>query len=85
VLQGLLPLNARERLACTWFVPVARANISARIQNKKQRSMVFYFHLLSIYFQLQFGCELRPPKVNCCSLVPSASMDQICSEPDRLD
>src|SRR5579863_4050846 len=38
-----------------------------------------------IYFQLQFGCVLRPVKVSCCSLLPSASMVQISSLPDRLD
>src|SRR5579863_1042856 len=38
-----------------------------------------------VYFQLQFGCVLRPVKVNCCSLLPSASIVQISSLPDRLD
>ena len=31
----------------------------------------------SIYFQLQLGCVLPPLKVNCLTLVPSASMVQI--------
>src|SRR5579863_216215 len=37
------------------------------------------------YFQLQFGCELRPEKVSCCTFVPSASMLQICRLPPRFD
>src|SRR2546428_7118464 len=37
------------------------------------------------YFQLQLGCVLLPVKVNCWTLVPSASMVQICSLPERLD
>src|SRR6202021_2054590 len=38
-----------------------------------------------VYFQLQLGCVLRPVKVNCRSLVPSASIIQISSLPERLD
>src|SRR5438132_11044421 len=34
-----------------------------------------------IYFQLQFGCVLRPVNVNCRALVPSASIIQISSLP----
>src|SRR5580704_7288515 len=37
------------------------------------------------YFQLQFGCVLCPVKVNCCTLLPSASMLQISRLPDRFD
>ena len=37
------------------------------------------------YFQLQLGCVFFPLNVNCFTLVPSASMDQICSLPERLD
>ena len=37
------------------------------------------------HFQLQFGCVLLPVKVNCFCWLPSASMDQICSPPERLD
>ena len=47
-----------------------------------------YTHCLqnsSCYFQLQFGCELEPPKVNWVCWLPSASMDHICSPPPRVD
>src|SRR5215467_6271542 len=37
------------------------------------------------YFQLQFGCVLRPVNVNCWTLEPSASMPQICRLPERFD
>src|ERR1700728_287847 len=37
------------------------------------------------YFQLQFGWVLRPVKVSCWTLLPSASIVQISSLPDRLD
>ena len=42
-------------------------------------------NLAKAYFQLQFGCVFLPLKVNCFTFVPSASMDQICSLPERLD
>src|ERR1035438_7071785 len=37
----------------------------------------------SHYFQLQLGCVLAPLKVNCFTLLPSASMLQIWSVPER--
>ena len=37
------------------------------------------------YFQLQSGSELLPDVVNGFWLLPSASMVQICSDPDRFD
>src|SRR5208282_4399583 len=37
------------------------------------------------YFQLQFGCVLRPVKVNCCTLLPSANMLQSSRLPERFD
>jgi hypothetical protein len=37
------------------------------------------------HFQLQFGCELRPDAVTGFCAVPSASMVQICSVPERFD
>ncbi len=40
---------------------------------------------MNAYFQLQLGCELLPLKVNCFCFVPSASIVQICSLPDRVD
>jgi hypothetical protein len=38
-----------------------------------------------IYFQLQLGCVLAPLKVSCFTFVPSASMVQIWSLPERWD
>jgi hypothetical protein len=38
-----------------------------------------------IYFQLQLGWVLRPVKVSCRVLVPSASIIHISSLPERLD
>lgn len=41
--------------------------------------------LTNCYFQLQFGCVLEPVNVNGFCCVPSASMVQISSFPDRFD
>jgi hypothetical protein len=41
--------------------------------------------LIIYYFQLQFGCVLLPEVVNGFWLLPSASIVQICSPPERLD
>src|SRR5579863_6952987 len=60
-------------LCCFTLFLLADPNQSLRGQTK------------CVYFQLQFGCVLRPVKVSCCSLLPSASMVQISSLPDRLD
>ena len=43
------------------------------------------FHLKNTYFQLQLGCVFTPAEVNCFTLVPSASMLQIWSLPERCD
>src|SRR5713226_9278893 len=48
------------------------------------RKTVLHFSKL-IYFQLQLGCVLPPLEVNCLTLVPSASMVQIWSLPERWD
>ncbi len=37
------------------------------------------------HFALQYGCELAPERVSCCSFVPSASMVHIWSLPVRFD
>src|SRR5580700_7057520 len=49
-----------------------------RLASKVRRSVIYYF-------QLQLGWVLWPVKVSCCTLVPSASIVQISSFPDRLD
>src|SRR5208337_5685143 len=38
-----------------------------------------------VYFQLQLGCVLTPLKVNCFTIVPSASIVHIWSLPERWD
>lgn len=47
------------------------------------RNTIFY--LKTTYFQLQLGCVLTPAEVNCFTFVPSASMLQIWSLPERWD
>ncbi len=56
---------------------------SVPLQKTALEQKILYY--LIYYFQLQFGCVLLPVVVNCFCWLPSASMVQICSPPERLD
>ena len=56
---------------------------SSEYQNEYQE--MYTNHKYQTYFQLQSGSELLPDVVSCFWLLPSASIVQICREPDRFD
>ena len=70
----LLPTESRARKRSTRLRPAPRANISAIAGNEDVVVRTPIRYTFYFYFQLQFGCVLRPLKVSCCTLVPSANM-----------
>jgi hypothetical protein len=63
-------------------LPVIAAVNRCATQNHTTRNRATEFHPHA-YFQLQFGWVFEPLKVSCFTFVPSASMVQIWSLPER--
>src|ERR1700690_2360346 len=68
--------TSRDHLILCCFTLFPPATLEAYLQDQTKRIY---------YFQLQLGWVLRPVKVSCWTFVPSASIVQISSLPDRLD